>query len=235
MKKLITSVIVALGLFLSAFLTSSAMAGSWAIGIVGGSGTIETDGSETEGTGDKEKTTYIQDESILYGSIFAEYTLGERWGMTFGASYTPVDQTLGVKERTDSNTMLTYTPTPEDDGTYRAEAEISDHATFYVEPTYMPSKNLGFYVKGGIAQVTVISLENIKLGEDSSAYGNETIYGGMYGIGMKAVHDNGLMLKLEAIRINYDTVKLTSTTGNKNIIEADPEQDAIRIAIGYQF
>ena len=95
--------------------------------------------------------------------------------------------------------------------------------------------NFGVYLKGGLARVTVDSLEKIAIGEDSSAYGNETVFGGMYGLGAKVVHDSGLLFKLEYNYTIYDTVKMTSTSGNKNIISADPEIEAFRLAIGYQF
>jgi len=57
----------------------------------------------------------------------------------------------------------------------------------------------------------------------------------MWGVGTKVVHDSGLMFKLEYNYTIYDTVKMTSTSGNKNIISADPEIEAFRLAIGYQF
>ena len=104
MKKLITTVIVAFGLFLSAFLTSSAMAGAYSIGIIAGSGKVDTKGSETEGGGDLEKTETTYQEEILYGSLFAEYTFGEMYGLTLGVSYTPVDSSIGAKSRTDTTT-----------------------------------------------------------------------------------------------------------------------------------
>ena len=67
MKKLITSVIVALGLFLNAFVTSSAMAGGYAIGIIGATGKVDTSGSETEGGGDQEKTeTILQTKMLMF-------------------------------------------------------------------------------------------------------------------------------------------------------------------------
>ena len=102
MKKTIATILVAFGLFLSAFVTSSAMAGSYAIGIIGATGKVDTSGSETEGTGDKESTTTTHQEGILYGSIFAEYTFGEMYGLTVGASYTPMDSVIGSKTRTDT-------------------------------------------------------------------------------------------------------------------------------------
>mgnify|MGYP000032336687 FL=1 len=234
LKKTITSVVVALGFFLSTFVTSSAMAGSYAIGIIGATGKVDTSGSETEGTGDKERTSATEQEGLLYGSLFAEYTFGEMYGLTLGVSYTPMDRSIGAKSRTDTNTA-TKPDSLDDDGTYTAKADISNHATIYIEPTFMPTDNFGLYLKGGVSRVIVNSLESIALGEDSSAYGDETVYGGMYGLGAKVVHDSGLMFKLEYTKTIYETVKMTSTTGNKNIITADPEIEAFRLAIGYQF
>jgi len=75
----------------------------------------------------------------------------------------------------------------------------------------------------------------LRLGEDSSVYGDETVLGGMFGLGAKVVHDSGLMFKLEYTYTIYETVKMTSTSGNKNIITADPVIEAVRLAIGYKF
>ena len=99
----------------------------------------------------------------------------------------------------------------------------------------MPTDNFGLYLKGGVSRVIVNSLETIALGEDSSAYGDETVLGGMYGLGAKIVHDSGFLVKFEYTQTIYETVKMTSTSGNKNIISADPEIEAFRFAIGYQF
>ena len=233
LKKTITSAVVAIGFFLSTFVTSSAMAGSYAIGIIAATGKVDTSGSETEGGGDQEKTETTQQEDVLYGSLFAEYTFGEMYGLTLGVSYTPMDQELGAKSRTDSNTSTAGDTS--DDGTYTAKADISNHATIYIEPTFMPTDNFGLYLKGGVSRVVVNSLESIAIGPNSSAYGNETVFGGMYGLGAKVVHDSGLLFKLEYTKTIYETVKMTSTTGNKNIITADPEIEAFRLAIGYQF
>ena len=231
MKKTITSVVVALGFFLSTFVTSSAMAGGFSVGIIAATGKVDTSGSEKDTFGSSEGT--IQ-EDILYGSIFAEYTFGEMYGMTLGVSYTPMDSTIGAKQRTDTNTA-TKPDTLDDDGTYTAEADISNHATIYIEPTFMPNDNFGLYLKGGVSRVVVNSLESIAFGDDSSVYGNETVLGGMYGLGAKIVHDSGLLFKLEYTKTIYETVKMKSSTGNSNIIEAEPEIEAVRFAIGYQF
>ena len=61
------------------------------------------------------------------------------------------------------------------------------------------------------------------------------INGTSYGYGLRAVSTVGVMFKLEYLKTDYDSITLDSTTGNKNRITADVEQEAVRIAIGYQF
>ena len=233
---------MAFGLFLSAFLTSSAMAGGFGIGIIGAGANFATTGHEKEGVAsgltaegsDSERNDAPdQDASVLYGSIFAEYTWGEAYGLTLGVSYSPMNGVIGSGERSD--TVSDATSPSVDTGTYKAKAKVKNHATIYIEPTIMPTESFGVYVKGGVARVTVKSLESIEVGTDSSAYGDEAINGLMYGLGIKGGFDTGMFYKLEVIRILYERVKMTSTTGNKNIIHADPEQLAARLAIGYRF
>ena len=60
MKKSITSVLAALGIFLSAFLTSSAMAGSFSMGVVGSGAHFNIDGTETD-SGDNENNRAERD------------------------------------------------------------------------------------------------------------------------------------------------------------------------------
>ena len=156
------------------------------------------------------------------------------YGVTLGASYTPMDRSLGVQSRTDTASDCKGCG-GSDAGTYTAKADISSHATIYIEPTFMPTDNFGLYLKGGVSRVIVNSLESIAIGPNSSAYGDETVLGGMYGLGAKMVHDSGLLFKLEYTKTIYETVKMTSTSGNLNVISADPEIEAFRFAIGYQF
>ena len=210
------------------------MAGNFAIGITGAGAQFDTSGKETEGTGDLEQTKASESADILYGEIFAEYTFGEMYGVTLGVSYMPFQEgELGAKTRSD--TVSDSDEDSNDTGTYTAKATVSDHATIYVEPTFMANENFGVYLKGGLARVSVNSLEDIAVGTDSSAYGDETVGGVMMGIGIKGLYASGLMLKAEYIQIDYEKVSMTSTSGNKNKIEADPEQQAFRLAIGWQF
>ena len=86
-----------------------------------------------------------------------------------------------------------------------------------------------------MSSVTVNSLESIDSGINSSAYGNEDIYGGTYGAGIRYTHETGFVVKLETVKTEFQNVKLKSTTGNKNTIKARPESSATRLAIGFKF
>ena len=98
------------------------MAGGYAVGIIAATGKVDTKGYEQEGGGDGERTHTTMQEAIQYGSIFAEYSFGEMYGLTLGASYTPVDSSIGAQTRTDSG--QSNLPKASDDGTYQAAAEI---------------------------------------------------------------------------------------------------------------
>ena len=72
-----------------------------------------------------------------------------------------------------------------------------------------------------------------RLGDDSSAYGNQSVFGGMTGAGIKYQAPNGLLVKLERTETVYETVDLDGNNGNT--ISAQPEQSSTRLSIGYQF
>lgn len=224
LSKLIGAIVASL------FISASAMAfEGFSIGIVGGTTDFDTTGSEftTQTDMTTEKNDGSASKSVDVGSFFAEYTVAQ--GSTFGIEVVPDTAEIGAKSRVDGNTLT------DDDGTYSAKANISDHVTVYVEPTYMMNEQFGIYVKGGAARVTVESKESIAFGSDSSTYGDVDVWGVMYGAGIKMVGASGLFGKIEATKTEYGTVTLHSTTGSKNTITADPEAEAARIAIGYNF
>ena len=234
MKKEITVIVVAIGFCLSAFLTSSAMAGSWGLGVIATGTQVSATGNETETTGDKEVTSTKEEHNAGLGSIFVEYTVGESQGhgFTFGASYSPMKGQLGARTRTDTVSDAKETST--DTGTYTAKANVSNHSTFYVEPTLMWD-NWGVFVKGGLARIKVESLETIDIGTDSSVYPDSWANGLLLGFGFTNRLDSGLFYKLEAVSIRYNDINLASQSGNKNIINASVDQLNANFAIGYRF
>ena len=149
--------------------------------------------------------------------------------VTMGVEYIPGEAEIGAKSRTDDNTVNT------DDGTYTAKAEVSDYISAYVEPGFVIADWFGIYGKLGVSSVKVDTLESIAIGSDSSSYGNKRIVGGMLGVGAKFQSPMGIFVKVETTRNRYQKIKLKSTTGNKNTIEAQPEMSATRLILGFNF
>jgi len=217
------------------FLTSSAMAFEGvSIGVYGSSNDIDTYGSERsekDASGDAEMVSTTKSTEADVASFFVEYTTPQ--GTTFGAEYFPGEATLGSGSRTD--TKADDADAGAASATYSASADVKDIITLYVEPTYMVNDTWGLYGKLGATTMKVLSLESINVGTDSSNYPNETIWGGMYGVGGKYHTSYGIFFKLEATVHEFENMEFESKTGNKNLISADLDMESIRAAIGYNF
>jgi len=230
--KLILSAIVALGLSTSAYSFEG-----FSIGVIGAETDFDASGKEHKVNDSSdpqviETSTGTDTESEQIPSLFLEYTFAQ--GSTIGVEYIPGDAVVGNKTRTHTANSGTPNTGNRSAGTVRAKAEVSDHVTFYVEPTYMMTENFGVYVKGGASNVTVNSLEDMGNTGNLSTYGNQDVWGVTYGIGAK-ISSGNYFAKLEHMTTEYGTVSLTSTTGNKNTVEADFESEALRLALGYNF
>mgnify|MGYP001460106826 CR=1 FL=1 len=227
MKK-ITTLFGALALLFS---SSSVFAfEGFSIGMIYGDTEFTTKGKEFDvkgvGGATAEVTTGtapVKQEDVY--SYFLEYTTGQ--GTTIGIEQIPDSAVVGTKSRT----LDPRANTDDDSGTTTAKGEVSDHTTYYVEPTIMLSEGFGVYLKGGAANVTVATKETMAT---NSAYGDQDVWGVMQGFGAKAYRGN-LFVKLEYVETEYGKVTLQSTAGNKNVIEADIDSEATRLAIGYNF
>ena len=204
----------------------------FSVGVSASDSTFDTEGRETKNqregaTTSMERSALVKKtQDVDIGSMFAEYSFAQ--GSTIGISYIPGEATLGSRART-----MTISDVGQDvSGTITAKAEVSDHVSFYVEPTYMMTDVFGVYVKGAASRVTVNSLESQTSTSVTMGYGNQDVWGTSYGIGAKAYYGN-LFLKLDHMKTEYGTVSLTSTN-NKNVT-ADIESDATTLSLGYNF
>jgi hypothetical protein len=201
----------------------------FSIGITANDASFDTSGKELKGIagGASESTAAKKSNDVDFGSGFVEYSFAQ--GSTLGVSYIPGEASLGAKTRTQ-----TQTRGQTGSGVITAKAEVSDHMTFYVEPTYMLTDTFGVYVKGGASRVTVKSLENDTGAALASTYGDQDVYGTMTGVGAKLYYGS-FFAKLEHTETEYGTVTLISSTGNKNTITADIENSQTAISLGYNF
>ena len=219
--------------------------GGLAVGISGNFSKFKTKGSETEGnssnTNGEVETSDIATVSkeIDFASLFAEYNirgddLFDGWiGLTIGLEWIPGESTLGARSRSD--TAGTFAGPGEETATYKAEAELSDHMSLYVEPTFYAGDYLGVYGKAGVSRVNVRTLEQIAAGTDSSAYEDKDVWGQMFGLGIRATSIIGAFIKLEYSVTDYGDLTFVSTSGNKNTITATPDQNSMRMMLGWMF
>ena len=146
---------ILLGALLSIFLITSAQAGSFGLGVSGNIASVSADGTETDGntaTGTETENsvmTATAGNEVAFASIYAEYAFGDGENFVLGVEHIPgsADINSETLSRTDAS-QGSYTA--EDTGTVKANAEISNHTTYYAELGQGPT---GLYGKLGFAQV----------------------------------------------------------------------------------
>ena len=164
------------------------------------------------------------------GLVFAEYTFSQ--GTTIGIEHISGTAELGKGSRTEDSRAADALS---HNGTVTVKADISDPTTFYVEPTWMANDRFGIYLKGGATRVTISPKEvSDSAGIVDSTYGSKDVWGIMTGIGAKAYYNN-FFVKAEYVETDFETYSFTSTTSDKNTINADVDTEETRISIGYNF
>ena len=180
-----------------------------------------SDGSEeTKSSGEKNSGTV--DENILVPAIFIEKVASN--GFALGIDYTPADQELGSGTGDDDDT--------ESSGANKASAELTGHMTIY---GLLPFGSSGAYLKGGLARASIDTTESLATG---TTYGNADVNGIIVGLGFERDTDNGAFLRMEGTYTNYEDVKFNGSLDGdsvRNVVDADVDALAIRIAIGKAF
>ena len=185
-----------------------------------------SDGTEeTKSSGEKNSGTV--DENILVPAIFIEKAASN--GFAIGIDYTPADQEIGSGTGSDDDR--------ETSGANKASAELTGHMTIY---GLLPMGSSGAYLKGGLARASIDTTESLATG---TTYGNADVDGLIVGLGFERETDNGGFLRMEGTYTDYEDVKFRgSFNGNavgdsavRNVVDADVDALAFRIAIGKAF
>ncbi len=221
MKKQLLTIFAALAL------TTSAYAGTYGVGITGSLFSVETAASETTTAGDlgsaNTNTKTIKNNGLMSASFYAEYTFDGFLGTTLGVDYTP-----GSADLRDTDLSRTETPASgENEGTsttYKANGEVENLITYYAE---VPLTG-GLYVKGGFTQIDVNTRES-----GVKAYGNDTVDGYTYGVGIKSGTGSGLNYKFAVEHTDFDTVSIKSSSGNT--VKGDIDVTGVKVSVGYNF
>ena len=220
-------------------LSSFAYAGSFGIGVSGNIASVSASGSESEsanrGTENSVRDATAGNE-FAYGSIFAEYNFGERELFTLGVDYIP--GTADVNRKTISRTDATADSAEVDqqNGTRTANAELSDHITYYAEL----ATPIGLYGKIGFAQVDVKTKDTeTHAATTDGLYPDKTLDAWTYGIGYKGSFGNNGFFKVEGFYTDYDQYSATSssaaTSASDKTVKADLDVVGASLKLGYKF
>ena len=216
MKKLLT---IISSILLVSTVTAKAEIG---FGVSGALHFLDASGTETTRQS-SEKNNGSHSEEVVVPELFVESILDT--GLAVGLSYIPT-RDMGSKSRTDSNSEG-------DSGTYKAAAELDNVFKVYADiPTGAQLYGADTYVHIGIQHVTLTTLESLNSGE---TYPNKDLMGATIGFGAKGElpYGNNLYYKSELTYTNFESYNATGTAGNK--VDADLEDIAARLSIGYKF
>ena len=189
------------------------------MGITGAVHMFDASGTETT-RNSLQKNTGSHDNNAVVPELFIEAISDN--GLAVGFSYIPT-RSLGSKSRTDSNS-------DGDSGTYKAEAELDNVAQLYVD---VPLGSYPVYAKFGVQHVTLSTLESLNSG---TTYPDADLMGVTYGLGHKGdlPYGDSLYYKLEVTHTEFDGYSETGgSTGNT--LEADFDDTAAKVSIGYKF
>ena len=223
---------ILLSFFLGAFLFTSVQAGSIGLGISGNVGTISAEGTETEASNsgtDNSIRSATAGNNFAFGTAFLEYNFGDSERFTIGVDYVPGTADVNNKSLSRTDVTADANEANQQDGTRTANAEISDHITYYAELVLVE----GFYVKAGIAQVDIKTKDSYTTGTYGT-YPDKTLDATIFGLGVKGdLGDGGLFYKLEGTYHDYDNFSATSTTSNT--VSASLDGYNGKLAIGMKF
>ena len=216
MKKLTTIVLSFL------FLTFNAAKAEFAVGITGALHSFDVSGTETIRTSG-EKNTGSHSEDVMVPELFLETASGS--GLEVGISYIPTRE-MGSKSRTDSGDQSA--------GTYKAEAELDNVIQLYADIDLADVGGYPVYAKIGLQHATITTLESLNSG---SSYPDQDVVGYTIGLGTKGdvpTVDNAFY-KAEVTFTDFEDYSANSDSTPANKVEADLEDIALKLSIGYKF
>ena len=210
-----------IAIFLSfIFLACQSVKADMAIGITGAMHMFEVSGTETTRTSGQ-KNTGDHSEDVVVPELFVETGSD---GVTFGLSYIPT-RDMGSKSRTDTGDQSA--------GTYKAEAELDNVIQLYVDYSVTEYAGAEIYLKGGIQHATIVTLESLNSG---STYPNQDVFGYTIGIGAKGdLPYANTFYKADLTYTDFEDYSQSATDGLGNKVEADLEDVAVKLSVGYKF
>ena len=219
-----------LSMFAVFMLATSQVQAGVSIGLTGAYNMLETSAKEDIDNNGSTDATKVVDDDAFSGSIFLEYSFDTpNGGVTIGLDYIPLD--ADIEKRSISQVSWKDKSTAKSSGTNSAEGTISDHFTFYLQPSASVTANTSVFATIGWAMADVTGKSN----SISSTNLNKAVdlEGIVYGIGLKTNLDDGMFMKLDVKYSDYDSVSWTTSNSTKGT--ADIENLNAALSLGYSF
>jgi hypothetical protein len=213
-------------------LSTNAFAGNFGAGVTGGLAFVSASGTEKDkdGTADTSTRDATASNFAGVGSVFAEYTFDGMGGMSLGIDWIPMSADVNSKKITRTDATANATEATQDDGDRSAQAEIENVITYYAE---LPLGGTGFYAKAGYVTMDVNTTETAL---NSRVYGNTSVDGVSYGVGVKQDIGDNAYYKVEGLITEFDTLTLKDNVATKgNQISADLDVAKLSVALGFKF
>ena len=200
MKKIIISLLLALGLATSSYAVSLEGLSVGVAGSHAGFYAVGTENTDNDPTG-VDDTTEAGAFTANHVSVFAEYSLGP---ISIGLDYIP--QQIETPKNTNIQGAITNT----------VKGEFENHTTLY---GLIPLPLGGLYLKAGVVYVDLISVETLNTG---GKYGDTDTTGAMGGIGYSIEAADGVNIRAEVTAVEYDGVSMSnSADGTKSVSLSD--------------
>ena len=217
-------------------ITSNAFAGSFGMGVAGTMASVSAEGSESEdtntGTDNSVRDATAGNEFVL-GSVYAEYSFGDSELLTLGVDYIPGSADVNRKTLERTDTTADNNEAQQQDGKRTANAELSDHITYYAEL----GKMNGIYGKVGFAQVDVETKDTETHAGTSGLYPDKTLDAWTYALGYKGEFGERGIFKIEGFFTDYDGYSATNNSGKTSTktVKADLDVVGASLRVGLKF
>ena len=195
------------------------------IGVFGAIAGAEVDGSArttagldgqgaTSGSGSLGKVTPLAGVDLSYA-----FAAGTNSVIGLGVSYIPLKAEIGVGKSNDATSGGSL------------DAELKDHVTIYLQPTFVVNKDSAVFVKLNY------SMADVKSSGLNARVTSGDIEGWGGGVGLKTFLTPNAFIQVEANYTEYDTVSGTKTnsTGRITTASGDPKIAQGIITLGYKF
>ena len=217
-------------------ITTNAFAGSWGMGVAGTMASVSASGSETEDTNtgtEQSMRDATAGNDFVLGSVYAEYSFGDTEVFTFGIDYIPGSADVNRKTLSRTDTTADANEAQQQDGKRTANAELSDHITYYAEL----GKMNGIYGKVGFAQVDVETKDTETHAGTSGLYPDKTLDAWTYALGYKGEFGERGVFKIEGFFTDYDGYSATNNSGKTSTktVKADLDVVGASLRVGIKF